>query len=91
MTTETGQPANPFLMVPVEITISVGRARPTLRDLLAMGRDAILALDRKVDDPVDLFIGDKLIARGELTEMDGESTGMLGVRLTEVINTQATL
>ncbi len=80
-----GGAANPFLSIPVEVTISVGKARPTLNELLSMGRDAIIALDRKVDDPVDLFIGDRLIARGELTEMTGDNAGLLAVRLTEVI------
>ena len=46
--------ANPFAEVPIEITISVGRARPTVRDLLRLTRDAILPLDRRVDDPVEL-------------------------------------
>ncbi len=78
--------ANPFSQVPVEITISVGKARPLVRELLRLKRDAILPLDRKVDDPVELYVGDKLIARGELTEMEGEHAGQLGVRLTEVID-----
>lgn len=72
----------PFSQVPVEITISVGRARPTVRELLTMGPDAVLALDRRVDDPVELFVGDRLIARGELTELPGD--GQLAVRLTEI-------
>lgn len=76
--------AHPFSQVPVEITISVGKARPMLRDLLRLGRDAVLPLDSKVDDPVELFIGDRLIARGELQEMEGDQTGQLAVRLTEV-------
>ena len=71
---------NPFAQVPIEIIVSVGRARPAVKDLLQLGRDAILPLDRRVDDPVELFIGDRLIARGELTENEGQ----LGVRLTEV-------
>lgn len=75
---------NPFAEVPIEITISVGRAHPAVRDLLRLTRDAILPLDRRVDDPVELYIGDRLIARGELTELEGEATGQLGVRLTEV-------
>ena len=77
-------PSGAFADVPVEITISVGRARPSVRDLLRLTRDAILPLDRRVDDPVELYIGDRLIARGELTELEGESGGQLGVRLTEV-------
>jgi flagellar motor switch protein FliN len=78
--------ASPFSQVPIEITISVGKARPLVRDLLRMGRDAVLTLDRKVDDPVELYVGDRLIARGELQELDGDQAGQLAVRLTEVAN-----
>lgn len=78
--------ANPFAQVPIEVTISVGKARPMVRDLLRLTRDAVLALDRRVDDPVELYVGDRLIARGELQELDGDSTGQLAVRLTEVAN-----
>jgi flagellar motor switch protein FliN/FliY len=46
----------------------------------------VLALDRRVEDPVELYVGDRLIARGELQEFDGDREGQLGVRLTEVIN-----
>jgi flagellar motor switch protein FliN/FliY len=77
---------SPFAKVPIEITISVGRARPLVKDLLRLSRDAILPLDRRVDDPVELYVGDRLIARGELTELEGENSGQLAVRLTEVAN-----
>lgn len=73
-----------FSQVPVQITVSVGRARPKVADLLRLGRDALLALDRRVDDPVELYIGDRLIARGQLEELDGDQAGQLAVRLTEV-------
>lgn len=75
---------NPFTQVPIEITISVGKARPLVKDLLRLRPDAVLQLDRRVDDPVELFVGDKLIARGILQEMDGDQDGQLAVRLTEV-------
>ena len=78
--------ANPFAQVPIEVVISVGKARPMIRDLLKLGKDAVLALDRRVDDPVELYVGDRLIARGELTELDGDNAGQLAVRLTEVAN-----
>ena len=39
-----------------------------------------------MDDPVELYVGDRLIARGELTELEGENAGKLAVRLTEVAN-----
>lgn len=77
---------NPFAQVPIEVVISVGKARPLVRDLLQLGKDAVLPLDRRVDDPVELYVGDRLIARGELQEMEGDSAGQLSVRLTEVAN-----
>ncbi|MBO9473780.1 MULTISPECIES: FliM/FliN family flagellar motor switch protein [unclassified Shimia] len=76
--------ANPFTSVPVEITISVGKARPLIGDLLNMNANSVLPLDKRVDDPVELYVGDKLIARGELEELEGGQEGQLAVRLTEV-------
>ncbi|MBN2906244.1 MAG: FliM/FliN family flagellar motor switch protein [Rhodobacteraceae bacterium] len=73
--------------VPIEITVSVGKARPLLGDLLRIDRGGVLPLDRRVDDPVELYIGDRLIARGELQEVDGGASGQIAVRLTEVIDT----
>jgi flagellar motor switch protein FliN/FliY len=78
--------SNPFAQVPIEVTISVGKARPLVKDLLRLGRDAILPLDRRVEDPVELYVGDRLIARGVLQEIEGEPAGQLAVRLTEVAN-----
>jgi len=75
---------HPLRSVPIEITITVGRARPLVRDLLTLGHNAVLALDRRIDDPVELYIGDRLIARGELQELEGGEPGQLAVRLTEV-------
>lgn len=75
--------------VPVEITISVGRAHPTVSELLTLKRDAVLMLDRGVSDPVELYAGDRLIGRGQLEEIDGEGSGRLAVRLTEVTETDS--
>ncbi len=84
MESATSVAAGPFGQVPIEITIAVGRARPLIRDLVGLARDSILPLDRRIEDPVELFVGDKLIARGTLTELEGEESGQLAVRLTEV-------
>lgn len=80
---QTGE-QNPFTQVPVEIIVAVGKARPRVADLLKLGPDAVLSLDKRVEDPVELYVGDKLIARGELTEAEGGPPGQLAVRLTEV-------
>lgn len=81
---ETGIAGSPFGQVPIEITIAVGRARPLIRDLITLKRDSVLPLDRRIDDPVELYVGDRMIARGALVELDGDDTGRLAVRLTEV-------
>ncbi len=79
-----GLGSNPFTQVPIEITISVGKARPLVKDLLKLGQDSVLELDKRVDEPVELYVGERLIARGELEELDGDREGQLAVRLTEV-------
>ena len=80
--------SNPFTSVPIEVTVCVGKARPLVRDLVMLGENAVLTLDRRVDDPVELYVGDKLIARGTLEEAEGEANGQLLVRLTEVVDMQ---
>ncbi len=70
--------------VPIEVTVTVGTARPLIGELLGMGRDHLLPLDSSIDDPVELRVKDRVIARGELTQTD-EDQGKLGIRLTEII------
>lgn len=77
--------SNPFTSVPIEITVSVGKSRPLVRDLVSLGNNAILPLDKKLNDPVELFVGDKLIARGMLEESEDSVDGQLVVRLIEVL------
>lgn len=77
-------PNNPFADLPVEIIISVGHARPKIKDLMNIGPNDVLPLDCNIDDPVELYVGNTLIARGELVELDeGDGSG-LAVKLTEV-------
>ncbi|MCH2163728.1 MAG: FliM/FliN family flagellar motor C-terminal domain-containing protein [Marinovum sp.] len=83
---EVVSPENsPFTGVPIEITVAIGKAKPTIAELLSLGPQSVLSLDAQVDDPVSLFVGDKLIARGILEEQ-GEAAGQLVVRLTEVVD-----
>ena len=77
-------PNNPFSAVPVDVVVSVGRARPLVRDLVQLGENSVLTLDRRVEDPVELYIGGRLIARGHLEEIEGDRQGQLAVRLTEI-------
>lgn len=69
--------------VQIEIMVSVGKTRLSLSDLVKLEKDSVLQLDSRIEDPVDIYVGERLVARGELEEMDPEG-GRLGVRLTEV-------
>lgn len=92
--TDTPQPESddhPLHRIPIEITVSVGKARPLVRDLLRLSENAVLPLDRKIDDPVELYVGDKLIARGELQELEGGEPGQLAIKLTEVASNKGDL
>ena len=84
-------PSNPFTSVPIEVLVCVGKARPLVRDLVSLGENAVLTLDRRVDDPVELYVGDRLIARGILEELEGSVSDQLTVRLTEIVDIQSVL
>ncbi|TVQ55105.1 MAG: hypothetical protein EA355_10625 [Rhodobacteraceae bacterium] len=71
--------------VPIEVTVSVGRARPMISEIVSLRRDSVLPLDSRVEDPVEIYVGSQLIARGELQELEDEG-GRLGVRLTEIMD-----
>lgn len=72
-----------FETVPIEVFVSVGKAMPMIKDLVDFSNNSLLQLDRRIDDPVDLLVGGKIVARGVLEE--GEN-GELCVRITEVPN-----
>ncbi len=70
--------------LPVTIVVSVGKARLTVRELMAVEPQQVLALDADVRDPAEIFVGEKLVARGDLVMEGEEGEEQLGVRITEV-------
>lgn len=73
-----------FGQLPIEIRVSVGGLRMPLNALLDLSQDDVLGLDRGIDDPVELYVGQRMVARGELVELEGETKGRLGLRVTEI-------
>src|SRR4051812_14492203 len=71
--------------VSVELTVEVGRTRMTLGETLALGPGSVVTLDRLADQPVDLLVNGRPIARGEVVVIDEQ----FGLRITEVVSTHA--
>lgn len=67
--------------VPLKMQAVLGRARMTVSELVQMRPGRVVELDRKVGEPVDIYVNDRLIARGEVVLIDK----VLGVTLTEIV------
>lgn len=67
--------------VPVTLTVSIGQARLSVSDILELRPESVVPLTSRIDDPVELAIDNKIIARGELVETED---GSLGVKITEL-------
>lgn len=66
---------------PVEIKVVIGTAMLRVRDLLKLGRGAVVELDRQLKDPTDVYVEGVLVARGEVAIIDDK----IGVTLTDFI------
>jgi len=69
--------------IPVDLVVELGRARLTIKELSELGIDEVVELDRPADSPLDVMVGGKLFARGEVV-MVGER---LALRVTELVGT----
>jgi flagellar motor switch protein FliN/FliY len=67
--------------VPVRVQAVLGRSRIPIGELLRLKVGMVIELDRKVGEPVDIFVNDRLIARGEVVLIDDS----LGITLTEIV------
>jgi flagellar motor switch protein FliN/FliY len=67
--------------VPVQVSAVLGRARMPVGDLLKLGPGTVLELDRKVGEAIDIYVNNRLVARGEVVLVEEK----LGVTMTEII------
>jgi flagellar motor switch protein FliN len=70
--------------VPVKVSAVLGRARMEVSDLLKLGPGTVLELDRKVGEAIDIYVNDRLVARGEVVLVEDK----LGVTMTEIIKAE---
>jgi flagellar motor switch protein FliN/FliY len=71
----------PVFDVPVNISAVLGRASMSVAQLLQLGQGSVLELDRKVGEAIDIYVNNRLVARGEVVIVDER----LGVTMTEII------
>ncbi len=67
--------------VPVKVSAVLGQARMQVSDLLKLNQGTVLELDRKVGEAIDIFVNERLVARGEVVLVEDR----LGVTMTEII------
>ena len=67
--------------IPMQLAAVLGKASMPVNQLLRLGRGAVVELDRKVGEPVDLYVNNRLVARGEVLIVDDH----LGITMTEII------
>jgi flagellar motor switch protein FliN/FliY len=71
----------PVFDVPVHISAVLGRASLSVAQLLKLGAGSVLELDRRVGEAIDIYVNNRLVARGEVVVVDER----LGVTMTEII------
>ena len=85
---QNGAPANGnldvILRIPVPVQVVLGSATMSISGLVKLGRGAVIALDRRVGEPVDVVVNGRIVARGEVVVMDDDQS-RFGISLTEVV------
>jgi flagellar motor switch protein FliN/FliY len=73
-----------IMRIPVSVKIVLGSASMPVAALLKLGRGALIPLDRKIGEPVDVVVNGRVVARGEVVVMDDDPS-RFGISLTEVV------
>ena len=70
--------------IPVQVSAVLGKATMQVSQLLKLGRGAVVELDRKVGEAIDIYVNNRLVARGEVVVVEDR----LGVTMTEIIKAE---
>jgi len=68
--------------IPVQVSAVLGRATMQVSQLLKLGRGAVVELDRRLGEAIDIYVNNRLVARGEVVMVDDNR---LGVTMTEIV------
>lgn len=70
--------------IPVQVTVVLGRTAMPISQVLKLGRGAVVELDRKVGESVDVFVNDRLVAKGEVVIVEDR----IGITMTEIMKVE---
>lgn len=73
--------------VPVEISVVLGKANLRVNQLLKLGRGAVVELEQKINEPIEVFANGVLIAKGEVNIIDGDKIGVVFTEIVRSLNT----
>ncbi len=71
-----------ILDVPLQITVNLGTTKMLIKELLQLGQGSVVELEKMAGEPMDVLIGDRLIARGEVVVVNEK----FGIRLTDIVS-----
>ena len=75
---------NAIYDIPVQVSAVLGRTTMQVSQLLKLGRGAVVNLDRRIGEPVDVYVNNRLVARGEVVVVDDK----LGITMTEIVKSE---
>lgn len=84
MSTRVASDLEAVFDVPVQVSAVLGRSRMDVGELLKLGPGTVLELDRRVGEAIDIYVNDRLVARGEVVLVEDK----LGVTMTEIIKAE---
>lgn len=70
--------------IPVQISVVLGKTSMQVSQLLKLGRGAVVELDKKVGEPIDIYVNNRLVARGEVVVVEDR----IGITMTEIIKSE---
>ena len=76
-----------IMAIPVRVDVVVGSLTMPVSKIMSLGRGAVIQLDRRIGDPVDIVVNGRVVARGEIVALDGED-GQMGVSLIAIVRNQ---
>ena len=71
-----------ILDIPLNVTVELGKVKMQVNELLQLGQGSIIELSKQVGEPLDIYVNNKLVAKGEVVILDEK----FGIRVADIVN-----